>query len=51
MKIPADVEQMRKLFEDWDPQLRALIRETSNVYKWSLNHMEELDTWIRVIHL
>ena len=46
-KLPADVEQMRKIFEDWDPRLNSIIKETKHVFKWNLHHMEELDTWVK----
>ena len=46
-KLPADVEQMRKIFEDWDPRLNSIIKETTHVFRWNLHHIEELDTWVK----
>ncbi len=46
-KLPANVEQMRAIFEGWDPRLNAIIRETKNDYRWQLLHMKELDTWTK----
>lgn len=46
-KQAADVEQMRSLFENWDPLLRKVISQTKGVYKWKLSHMAELDAWVK----
>ena len=45
-KTPGNIEQMRKLFEGWDPRLRALIAEVQSSLKWKLVNFKELDTWV-----
>ncbi|EME83036.1 uncharacterized protein MYCFIDRAFT_35872 [Pseudocercospora fijiensis CIRAD86] len=41
-----DVEQMHKLFEGWDPRLKALLNKVDHALKWKIWGMEELDTWV-----
>ncbi|CZR47941.1 uncharacterized protein FPRO_13608 [Fusarium proliferatum ET1] len=40
------VEEMRQLFNDWDPILARFLSQVDNVDKWKLMHREELDSWI-----
>ncbi|KAI1654774.1 putative monooxygenase [Daldinia decipiens] len=42
----ADVDEMRKLFEPWDPILNKLLACVSKVDKWRLMHISPLDTWV-----
>ncbi|KAI2781028.1 putative monooxygenase [Daldinia loculata] len=42
----ADVDEMRKLFEPWDPILNKLLACVNKVDKWRLMHISPLDTWI-----
>ncbi|KAH8921251.1 FAD/NAD(P)-binding domain-containing protein [Atractiella rhizophila] len=46
-KQAGTVEQMKKLFENWDPQLRKLLDhvKTAGIDKWKLMHREELEAW------
>lgn len=43
---PADLEQMRKLFEGWDPLLNRFIAQVQSVDKWKLMHRPELSRWV-----
>lgn len=45
-KVPADIDQMRKLFEGWDPRLQALIAQVNSSLKWKLVSFKALDKWI-----
>ncbi|KAH7240728.1 uncharacterized protein BKA55DRAFT_740604 [Fusarium redolens] len=40
------VEEMRLLFNDWDPILGRFLSKVDKVDKWKLMHREELDSWI-----
>ncbi|KAL6366015.1 hypothetical protein LRP88_00598 [Fusarium phalaenopsidis] len=40
------VEEMRQLFNDWDPILGRFLSKVDKVDKWKLMHREELDSWI-----
>ncbi|KAI1008315.1 hypothetical protein LB504_002043 [Fusarium proliferatum] len=40
------VEEMRELFNDWDPILARFLSQVDKVDKWKLMHREELDSWI-----
>lgn len=46
-KQPGDIEQMRKLFENWDPRLKALLSKVDKALKWKIWGMEELDKWTK----
>lgn len=41
------LEEMRALFEGWDPMLTRVISCQSTALKWKLLHFKELDTWCR----
>ncbi|KAI8622930.1 hypothetical protein F5Y19DRAFT_460555 [Xylariaceae sp. FL1651] len=43
---PGSVEEMRALFEGWDPILNRFLSLVSSVHKWKLVHRRELPTWI-----
>ncbi|KAI1371043.1 FAD binding domain protein [Hypoxylon crocopeplum] len=45
-RAAADVDEMRKLFEPWDPVLSKLLACVSQVDKWRLMHISPLDTWV-----
>ncbi|KAI0017129.1 hypothetical protein F4780DRAFT_620102 [Xylariomycetidae sp. FL0641] len=42
----ASVDQMRALFEDWDPVLNRFLRLVGSVQKWKLMHRRELRSWV-----
>jgi salicylate hydroxylase len=42
-----DREEVLRLFAGWHPQVRALIAETEQVFKWALFDRPPLDTWTR----
>ncbi|MCC2629618.1 MAG: monooxygenase [Thermomicrobiales bacterium] len=42
-----DREEVLRLFAGWHPQVRALIAETDQVFKWALFDRPPLDTWTR----
>lgn len=42
-----DLEEMHKLFENWDPRLRKLIGKVDSALKWKIWTMDELDVWIK----
>jgi salicylate hydroxylase len=44
-KAEGDLEEMRKLFEGWDPLLRRLLEQVKGVAKWKLCHLETLPEW------
>ncbi|KAF7187982.1 FAD-dependent monooxygenase OpS4 [Pseudocercospora fuligena] len=46
-KHDGDVEQMHKLFEGWDPRLKALLNKVDHALKWKIWGMEELNTWVK----
>ncbi len=39
------VDEMRKLFVDWDPILTRFLDHVDSVDKWKLMHRSELDSW------
>lgn len=41
-----DICEMKRLFEGWDPILRAFLEQVKEVAKWRLMHLEPLDRWI-----
>ncbi|KAI1141796.1 FAD binding domain protein [Hypoxylon sp. FL0543] len=45
-RAAADVDEMRKLFEPWDPILSKLLACVNQVDKWRLMHISPLDTWV-----
>ncbi|KAJ5107063.1 hypothetical protein N7456_003738 [Penicillium angulare] len=45
-KQPGNVEEMKLLFEGWDPVLTQLLGYVDKVDKWKLMHREELPSWI-----
>ncbi|KAI0377717.1 putative monooxygenase [Hypomontagnella monticulosa] len=45
-RAAADVDEMRKLFEPWDPILNKLLACVNQVDKWRLMHISTLDTWV-----
>ncbi|KAI1387803.1 FAD binding domain protein [Hypoxylon trugodes] len=42
----ANVDEMRKLFESWDPILNKLLACVNQVDKWRLMHISPLDAWV-----
>jgi len=42
---PGSVEQMRALFEGWDPILNRFLSYVKSVHKWKLMHREFLSYW------
>ena len=45
-KQSGSVDEMKKLFEGWDPILNRFLSHVQKVDKWKLMHRPELDTWI-----
>ncbi|KAI1407234.1 FAD binding domain protein [Hypoxylon sp. FL1857] len=45
-RAAADVDEMRKLFEPWDPILSKLLACVNQVDKWRLMHISPLDAWV-----
>ncbi|KAI1208281.1 FAD binding domain protein [Annulohypoxylon truncatum] len=45
-RAAADVDEMRKLFEPWDPILSKLLACVNQVDKWRLMHISTLDAWV-----
>ncbi|KAI1098115.1 FAD binding domain protein [Jackrogersella minutella] len=45
-RAAADVDEMRKLFESWDPILSKLLACVNHVDKWRLMHIDTLDAWV-----
>ena len=44
---PADIEELRSLFRDWDPRLRDLIEIAREFQKWMLLELDEpLCSWV-----
>lgn len=46
MVEPASVEEMRALFEGWDPTFQKLISFVDSTSKWKLQNSKELDSWV-----
>lgn len=44
----ASLDEMRKLFESWDPLLNRLLDQVRTVDKWKLMHRSELESWVHV---
>ncbi|KAI8630643.1 putative monooxygenase [Xylariaceae sp. FL1651] len=44
-RASANVEEMRMLFEDWDPTLTKLLACVNRVDKWRLMHLSPLVSW------
>ncbi|KAI0904445.1 FAD binding domain protein [Ustulina deusta] len=44
-RAAADVEEMRKLFQHWDPTLTKLLDCVNKVDKWRLMHLSPLTNW------
>ena len=43
---PGSVEEMRAIFNDWDPVLNRFLDHVKTVDKWKLMHRPELETWV-----
>ncbi|KAI2634039.1 hypothetical protein GGS21DRAFT_519742 [Xylaria nigripes] len=43
---PGSAEQMRALFNGWDPILNRLLKLVTSVHKWKLIHRRELPSWV-----
>ncbi|KAH8691430.1 FAD binding domain protein [Talaromyces proteolyticus] len=44
-RAPGNLEELRKLFESWDPILSKFLACVNSVDKWKLMHLTELDRW------
>jgi salicylate hydroxylase len=44
-KTEGDLQEMKTLFEGWDPILRMFLNQVKGVAKWKLMHLDPLDTW------
>ncbi|PGH02032.1 hypothetical protein AJ80_08926 [Polytolypa hystricis UAMH7299] len=45
-KQEASLEEMKKLFEGWDPILTRFLDCVNKVEKWKLMHREEMPSWV-----
>ncbi|KAK4615668.1 FAD-dependent monooxygenase OpS4 [Fulvia fulva] len=45
-KQSGSLEEMRAIFNHWDPMLNRFLDEVKSVEKWKLMHGAELDSWI-----
>ncbi|KAI1173472.1 hypothetical protein F4777DRAFT_557860 [Nemania sp. FL0916] len=43
---PGPVEEMKALFDDWDPILSRFLRYVKSVRKWKPMHRRELPSWV-----
>ncbi|KAI1199280.1 hypothetical protein F5X97DRAFT_297301 [Nemania serpens] len=43
---PGSVEEMRALFDGWDPILSRFLKLVKSVHKWKLVHRRELPAWV-----
>ena len=41
----ADLQEMRDIFEKWDPKLKALLDLVQETSKWRLQNSEEMESW------
>ncbi|OCK75246.1 FAD/NAD(P)-binding domain-containing protein [Lepidopterella palustris CBS 459.81] len=44
-RAPADIDEMRTIFKDWDPILNKFLDLVPSVDKWRLMHHPELPSW------
>jgi salicylate hydroxylase len=47
MTSTADLAEMRRCFEGWDPKLTILLQYVDSCLKWKICHMSELKTWTK----
>lgn len=40
-----DVDELKRVFADWHPEVRELIKAASSTFLWALNGRDELPTW------
>lgn len=45
-KSAGDTEEMKRLFEGWDPLLRKFLAQVKDVAKWKLMWLETLPEWV-----
>lgn len=45
VKAHADIEEMMKLFEGWDPLLTRTLENVEKVEKWRLSYLELENSW------
>jgi salicylate hydroxylase len=45
-KTAGDIEEMRRLFEPWDPILRKFLDQVKEVAKWKLMWLDPLPEWV-----
>ncbi|GAP90919.2 putative FAD binding domain-containing protein [Rosellinia necatrix] len=43
---PGSIEQMRAIFDGWDPMLNRFLKLVKSVQKWKLMHRRELPSWV-----
>jgi salicylate hydroxylase len=43
---PADVEEMRKSYADWEPTVRQLLSHVTSYLKWKLAYVLPLERWV-----
>ncbi|EUC30727.1 hypothetical protein COCCADRAFT_103141 [Bipolaris zeicola 26-R-13] len=45
-RMQGNLDEMRRLFEGWDPVLTQLLECVDRVDKWKLMHRAEMDSWV-----
>jgi salicylate hydroxylase len=45
VKVPGDLEEMKRFFDDWDPLLQKILGQVESVHKWKLMWLEPLEEW------
>jgi salicylate hydroxylase len=43
---PGDVNEMRKMHEDWDPVMQKILTHVDHCLKWKLAYISPLKTWV-----
>ncbi|PNS14039.1 Kynurenine 3-monooxygenase [Sphaceloma murrayae] len=44
-KTEGDLDEMKAIFESWDPRLQKFLSMVERVDKWKLMYLEEMDRW------
>lgn len=47
MTATADVAEMKRRFDGWDPKLQVLLQCVDSCLRWKICHMSELKTWTK----
>ncbi|KAI0198442.1 hypothetical protein F4808DRAFT_258411 [Astrocystis sublimbata] len=46
---PGSIEEMKALFEQWDPILNRFLKQVRTVHKWKLMYRRELPSWVNAL--